>query len=81
MELNLVPSVSPQALSRQKPKTFRITGSKKQSEERAALFAACVHAIIRAYILGGLKNRNFFRHIAFSPQIPNCAPSVSARVA
>ena len=27
--------------------TFRITGSKKQSEERAALFAVRVHAIVR----------------------------------
>ena len=47
--------------------TFRITGSKKQSEGRAALFAVRVRAIVRVYIRSGLKNRILFQaHCAFS---------------
>jgi hypothetical protein len=34
----------------------RITGSKKQSDEGAPLFAVPVHAIVMAYFLVGHKN-------------------------
>jgi len=47
--------------------TFRITGGNMLSEERAALIVASAHAIVRAYIRSGLKNRILFQaHCAFS---------------
>ena len=44
----------PEGVERQKPEqglTPHITGGKKQSEERAALFAVRVHVIVRCFLV------------------------------
>jgi|AVFP01.1.fsa_nt_gi hypothetical protein len=45
--------------------TLHITGSKKQSEERAALFAVRVHVIVSRYVV--LYNSKSHRQLVLAP--------------